>query len=137
MIKKFSIVVLCALILFSSTGCYVHKPKVRPDKQLPSLWICEEPYIEIEFYNDFYDVYDDSGNFIYTDFTPPRCTLNINGEVAEFEVEFSIGYDMIIDSDDNFMHCICDFNKENFIAKVYQDEIFDNKYEELTFYRAE
>lgn len=138
MIKKLSIAILCILVSFSLTGCYVHKAKARPDKQLPSLWICDEPYIEIEFYNDFHDIYDDDGNFIYTDFTPPRCTLNINGELSEFEVEFSVGYDMIIrDSNDNYIHCICDFNKDNFIAKVYEDDIFNNKYEKFIFNRAE
>ncbi len=130
--RRFLILALVPLLML--TGC-VYKPNYRPTNQAPSLWVCEEPRIEV-FVSDEYK----ENGFELLD---PTCKIYDGNQVIDCDILFDYGAGVTITinktqiSEKKILEGLCDYTADTFTVTVQTDEIFDNKYEELVFVKQD
>lgn len=100
-----------------------------PSDQIGTTWVCENPDIH-------FDVIEVPGE-------SPKLTgsINHNGNTINIHVIFNPGRSIFIydDSSDNgkILTGVCNFESDRFVVEIEKenDQIFDGKYDSLTFYK--
>ena len=120
--KRIISLVLLFVVAISLFGCEPIS-KYEPYNYPNSLWVCEEPHMEIAV--------DTMGNL--------RPTIEINGEESCFAIGFramnAYAYKNLNDSTTLFWgHC--KFSEDEFTIKIKEDYLWDGAYPVLTFKRV-
>lgn len=88
---------LSVLVLLCGCGC-VYGGDKRPDSNIPSLWISEDPHIEIEFIQG----YEDGPVFTSVrGILDPICRVYLDGKYVPCEMWFDRGRGLTITADED------------------------------------
>jgi len=144
-IKKLSALLLVSIIAFSFSSCdtnflnkilpgnYDASFGKRPDYFPNTKWVSEEPNIWFEVIEEVNDI-GESNNVI-------KGEIYFEDEKLNFEAYFDmgIGFNIIVEAEDyeynKTIKGLCSFYSDKLIVEIEEDFVFNNKYEQITFYK--
>ena len=118
-----TVIVFC-IVVITCTACDPNANR-RPNAYRPSTWICEEPYICIQ--------YGEKGE--------QAAEIMINGEIQSCDVYFNFGSRVNFRPHgsnqyaDVFLEGDCKFSAKKLVVHVEKDTLYNSRYETLVFFR--